>query len=191
MTKIKYEITDRLSKAFTFAMHAHDSIEQKRKYDGQPYWTHPIRVALATIPVALHEDEVIAAVLHDVLEDVAPFNTDYDAEVIRSEFGAGVLNLVKEVSCVSKPSDGNRAARKLLDRYHYAAGSPIAQTIKLLDFMDNAFDIVENDPSFADVFLQEKSALIIALVKADPLVRKLAINTVYAAKEKLGRKLDA
>ena len=44
--------------------------------------------------------------------------------------------LVDCLTDVSKPSDGNRAVRKEIDRQHLAKASPKAKTIKLADLID-------------------------------------------------------
>ena len=55
-----------------FAHAAHDSIKQVRKYTGEPYWNHTDAVAEVVASVGGTEDMVMAAHLHDVLEDVTP-----------------------------------------------------------------------------------------------------------------------
>lgn len=53
------------------------------------------------------ENMVIAALLHDTVED-----TSVTLEDIEFEFGAGVADWVKDLTDVSYPTDGHRAARK-------------------------------------------------------------------------------
>lgn len=88
----------KIEKALTLALHIHKY--QKRKGDGvTPYAVHPIGVALLLAPHKQDEDVIVAAILHDVLED-----TDYSPRKIEKIFGRRVLKLVKEVSD-SKPND--------------------------------------------------------------------------------------
>lgn len=105
---------------------------QVRKYTHDPYWTHPASVARIVATVSQDEEVVAAAFLHDVLED-----TSTTADNMRDRFGTKVTSLVLEVTDVSKPSDGNRAARKHLDLLHLAKSSPEGATIKLADLIDN------------------------------------------------------
>ena len=56
----------RLRAAFEYAEKAHGM--QKRK-DGSPYITHPIAAAEIIAEMGLDEDAIIAAILHDVMED--------------------------------------------------------------------------------------------------------------------------
>jgi hypothetical protein len=108
------------------------------------------------------EEMIAAAWLHDVVED-----TPATLEDVRREFGASVAVLVQDLTDVSRPSDGNRAARKEVDRRHLALASPRAKTIKVADLIDNCEDITRNDPRFARVFLQEMDALLGVLGEGD------------------------
>jgi hypothetical protein len=86
---------------------------------------------------------IAAAWLHDTVEDTPATFGD-----IEREFGAEVRALVADLTDVSKPSDGNRAVRKAIDRHHTAQASVRAKTVKLADLIDNCRDICEHDASF-------------------------------------------
>jgi len=155
-------MSELIERARNFATHAHQRIDQRRKYSDQPYDVHLEAVA-RLVASATGDDEMIAAAwLHDVVED-----TPATLEDVQREFGASVAALVRELTDVSRPSDGNRAARKEIDRRHLALASPRAKTIKLADLIDNCEDIARNDPRFARVFLQEMDALIAVLGEGD------------------------
>jgi len=144
-----------LEKAKQFTIAAHDSINHRRKYTDEPYWVHPERVAKLVSDFTKDDAVIAAAWLHDVLEDVAPTNANFNAAAIQREFGSRTLELVLEVTDVSKPEDGNRAARKAIDRAHLTKASNDAKLIKLADLIDNIIDITKNDPGFARVFRKE------------------------------------
>lgn len=146
-------MTDFLNRVREFAAAAHDG--QRRKYTGEPYILHPIAVARLVESVGLDEEVVAAALLHDVIED-----TQFGYVDIWARFGQRVADLVNEVTDVSKPSDGNRAVRKALDREHLAKASPEGMSIKLADLIDNTKSITIHDPDFARVYMREKKALI-------------------------------
>ena len=93
--------------------------------------------------------------VHDTVED-----TQATLEDIESHFGESVAEMVEELTDISKPSDGNRAIRKELDRQHSAQASVRAKTVKLADLIDNCKDIRKNDERFARVFLSEMGALL-------------------------------
>jgi len=78
--------TQLVEKALDLAIKAHDG--QKRK-SGEPYIVHPILVATITAVVSAEEIMVIAALLHDVVED-----TSYTLEDIKELFGADVAHIV-------------------------------------------------------------------------------------------------
>ena len=97
---------------------------------------------------------------------------------VRIGFTPRVAALVSDLTDVSKPEDGNRAARKELDRQHSAQASPEAQTIKLADLISNSKSIMEHDPKFAKVYMREKTALLEVLVQGHPTLHKQASDIV-------------
>lgn len=163
-----------VERAYTFAKAAHEAIGQVRKYTGEEYISHPIEVA-AIVSSVPHTDEMLAAaLLHDTVED-----TKVTAEDIRREFGAEVAALVGWLTDVSHPGDGNRAARKAIDRKHTAQAPVEAKTIKLADLISNSQSIIAHDPSFARVYLREKAALLEVLKEGDPTLWVRANQVVY------------
>ena len=161
----------RLEKALKFAVSAHSG--QVRKYTAIPYVTHPIAVMEIVSTVEHSEDMLIAALLHDVVED-----TDYKISDIHDEWGSAVAEMVMHLTDVSKPSDGNRAARKLIDRKHLANAPDNVKTIKLADLIHNSESIIANDPKFAGVYMKEKVMLLTALKGGDPKLMERAENIV-------------
>lgn len=82
--------TLRLNKALQFGAEAHAN--QKRKGSTIPYFTHPIAVALIVSEVTDDEDVIIAALLHDVIEDTK--DARFSEVEISKEFGERVLEIV-------------------------------------------------------------------------------------------------
>lgn len=84
------EEIQQVRRAYYYAEQAHDG--QKRS-SGEPYVTHPL--AVATILANLHLDHqaLMAALLHDVIED-----TGVNKEAISQQFGESVAELVDGVS---------------------------------------------------------------------------------------------
>ena len=160
-----------VKKALEFATEAHKG--QVRKYTGEPYIAHPIEVMGLLKQVVDDPEMHAAALLHDVVED-----TPVSIKEIKDEFGPRVAALVSDLTDVSKPEDGNRAARKELDRQHSAQASPEAQTIKLADLISNSKSIMEHDPKFAKVYMREKTALLEVLVQGHPTLHKQASDIV-------------
>ena len=79
----------RVRAAFDYAEEAHRT--QKRR-DGSPYLTHVVAAAIITAEMWLDEDSIIAALLHDVIED-----TDATHEDIAKHFGSAVAEIVEVV----------------------------------------------------------------------------------------------
>ena len=160
-----------LDKAIQFATKAHEG--QTRKYTGEPYIVHPLSVMEIVKTVDHTEEMLMAAVLHDTVED-----TDVTLQDIDREFGPVVAQLVEELTDVSKPEDGNRAFRKGLDRDHSPQASAQGQTIKIADLLDNTKSITEHDEHFAKVYMKEKALLLQILDKADKILLKKAQKKV-------------
>lgn len=159
--------TARYKRALAFCIAAHSAVGQKRKYTGEPYAVHPIEVAgiLYDWVQECTEEMLIAALLHDVVED-----TQVPLEVITAQFGFLVGSYVEQLTDISKPEDGNRATRKAIDREHLAGACPAAKTIKLADLISNTSTIVQHDPEFARVYLAEKRALLEVLKEGDSVL---------------------
>ncbi|AQZ83315.1 RelA/SpoT family protein [Acinetobacter calcoaceticus] len=115
--------------ACDFADLAHTGITRK---SGEPYILHPIAVSCILANMRLDAETLMAALLHDVIED-----TQYTKEDISEKFGLTVAELVDGVTKLSQSSDKeyNKAASfrkilqatlqdprviiiKLADRYH-------------------------------------------------------------------------
>lgn len=107
-----------LDKAISIAAAAHSG--QKDKY-GSPYILHPVRLM-----VRVHsEEEMITAILHDVVED-----TDWTLEGLEKEGFSH--NITEALDCLT------RREEETYDSYiERAASNPLARKIKLADLEDN------------------------------------------------------
>ena len=173
MNMFKGQFSQRISLAGAYAKNAH--VGQTRKYTGEPYIVHPAAVAelLRLNYKDCTEDMYMAALLHDTVED-----TDATHEEIARFFGDKVSELVKGLTDVSKPEDGNRATRKAIDRDHLAQGSKEVQTIKVFDLIHNTESIREHDPKFWEVYKLEKQDLLNVMTKVDPEIKQLAWESI-------------
>lgn len=84
---------EKILSAYSFAQKAHDG--QLRK-SGQPYIMHPIEVAKILIEMGMDTDTVVAALLHDVVED-----TPVTLDQVRNLFGEDVAALVDGLTKLS------------------------------------------------------------------------------------------
>ncbi len=93
-TYLPAEQVARVERAYVLGAEAHAG--QTRK-SGEPYITHPIAVASIMADLGLDAETIIAAILHDTLED-----TPLTAERLSAEFGATVAELVDGVTKLDK-----------------------------------------------------------------------------------------
>jgi guanosine-3',5'-bis(diphosphate) 3'-pyrophosphohydrolase len=90
----------RILRAFQVGARAHAGQERK---SGEPYITHPVAVAGILAEMGLDAETIIAAILHDTLED-----TELSREDIAGEFGDVVAELVDGVTKLDKLRFGTR-----------------------------------------------------------------------------------
>jgi guanosine-3',5'-bis(diphosphate) 3'-pyrophosphohydrolase len=91
---------DLLKQAYIVAREAHDG---QMRSSGEPYITHPVAVALNLAKMHLDHETLMAALLHDVIEDT-PVTKDQLAEL----FGHSVAELVEGVSKLDKLKFDNK-----------------------------------------------------------------------------------
>ena len=88
-------------RAYLFGAQAH---EGQHRASGEPYIHHPIEVARILAQMRLDYETIIAAILHDVIED-----TETVKDQIAEEFGAEVADLVDGVSKLTQISFKSKA----------------------------------------------------------------------------------
>jgi guanosine-3',5'-bis(diphosphate) 3'-pyrophosphohydrolase len=91
---------DLLKQAYIVAREAHDG---QMRSSGEPYITHPVAVALNLAKMHLDHETLMAALLHDVIEDT-PVTKDQLSEL----FGHTVAELVEGVSKLDKLKFDNK-----------------------------------------------------------------------------------
>jgi len=84
------EQVESVADAYEFAAIAHDG---QKRMSGEPYVSHPVAVAQILADMRLDSQAIIAAILHDVVED-----TETGIEDLSERFGSEVANLVDGVS---------------------------------------------------------------------------------------------
>ena len=123
---------DKLWFGFRFAKSAHEG--QFRK-SGEPFFAHAMTVASILAELRLDVDTLIAAMVHDVVED-----TSYTMEDIKQRFGLDVALMVDGVTKISSIRMVNKDARKA-ETYRKLvlaiAQDPRTVLIKLADRLHN------------------------------------------------------
>lgn len=95
------EQVDKVHQAYLTALEAHSG--QKRR-TGEPYLTHPVTVACMLADMKLDHQSIMAALLHDVIED-----TPVTKEMLEEQFGSQVAELVDGVSKLTQIEFVSRA----------------------------------------------------------------------------------
>ena len=93
-----------IDKAFETANSFH---EGQLRRSGEPYIIHPIAVANILVDLGMDYQSIVAALLHDVVED-----TDYTIEQLSEEFGEDVAILVDGVTKLGKVQLNNRETKE-------------------------------------------------------------------------------
>jgi (p)ppGpp synthase/HD superfamily hydrolase len=129
-------------RAIEFAARKH--IKQFRKGNAGPYISHPMGVMWILTRCGIrNENTLIAAVLHDTVED-----TDTTLEEIEELFGKIVAEYVAEVS---DDKSLPKAKRKRLQVEHAKHASIAAKMIKLADKYHNLESLIKDPPKGWDV----------------------------------------
>lgn len=138
------KITERFEKALTFAVDLHR--HQFRKGGELPYIGHLLGVCGIALENGADEDEAIAALLHDSIEDQAESfgGADKLREHIRSEFGEKVLAIVE--GCTDAESIPKPPWRERKERYvaHLADASASVLLVSASDKVYNARAILQD-----------------------------------------------
>ncbi|MGA8171725.1 MAG: RelA/SpoT family protein, partial [Methylocystis sp.] len=103
---------DLLNRAYVYAMQAHGA--QKRA-SGDPYFSHPLEVAAILTDLKLDDATIVAAVLHDTIEDTSTTREEID-RLFGEQIGRLVEGLTKidKLDLVSKQARQGENFRKLL-----------------------------------------------------------------------------
>lgn len=91
---------DLVKRAYFYAEQAHDG---QSRHSGEPYVTHPLAVAEILREMHMDHQSLMAAMLHDVIEDTGITQT-----AIAGQFGETVANLVDGVSKLNQMEFGTR-----------------------------------------------------------------------------------
>jgi guanosine-3',5'-bis(diphosphate) 3'-pyrophosphohydrolase len=140
----------------------------QRRKSGDPYITHPLAVATILAELGMDTTTLVAALLHDTVED-----TGLAIEVVAAEFGPEVAHLVDGVTKLDKVKFGEAAEAETIRKMIVAmARDPRVLVIKLADRLHNMRTL-----RFLPPAKQERKARETLEVLA-PLAHRLGMNTV-------------
>ncbi len=192
---------EKVERAYELANRAHMGV---RRRSGEPYIQHPLAVALILTQMRIDADGIVAALLHDVVED-----SDYTLEEVRARFGPAVATIVDGVTkfdaLAGKPGSGStpgsgpcapapeaerseEAGRDLKSRLRSEtvrkmllamAEDPRVVVIKLADRLHNMRTLSAMPPAKQQIIARETSEIYA------PLARRLGMGLVQAELEDL------
>ncbi|MDN5893065.1 MAG: bifunctional (p)ppGpp synthetase/guanosine-3',5'-bis(diphosphate) 3'-pyrophosphohydrolase [Nocardioides sp.] len=154
-----------VERAYTVAEEAHGP--QMRK-SGDPYITHPLAVTTILADIGMTEPTLVAALLHDTVED-----TSYTLDRLRAEFGDEVAQLVDGVTKLDKVKYGDSAQAETIRKMIVAMSRDIrVLVIKLADRLHNMRTL-----RYVKQETQERKARETLDIYA-PLAHRLGMNTI-------------
>lgn len=162
-------------KAISFAIHKHGSAT--RKFGNSPYVVHPISVAMRLASMNAGDDVVVAALLHDTIED-----TETTLDEIEAEFGTIVKNLVVEVTsdkaAIAAIDSPNAKGDYLVAKMN--SMSPDAFLIKLADRENNVSDLGTSDIDFSLKYSRSTHYILCRLRKTRSASERTLVQSISA-----------
>ncbi|MFP4122954.1 HD domain-containing protein [Coleofasciculus sp.] len=133
------KLSQRFTDALTFATELHAN--QTRKGNGVPYIAHLLAVSSIALEYGANEDEAIAALLHDAIEDQGGAAT---REEIRRRFGDTITDIVDgctDADTTPKPPWRQRKAAYIA---HIPTASASVRLVSAADKLHNAWSILKD-----------------------------------------------
>ena len=157
--------TDDVERAFSVAEIAHAG---QMRMSGDMYITHPVAVAQILADLGLNSETIIAALLHDTVED-----TKYSLKELKSDFGDEIADLVDGVTKLDKLIYGPTAQAETVRKMVVAMSRDIrVLVIKLADRLHNARTWKYVSPESAERKARE------TLDIYAPLAHRLGMNAI-------------
>ena len=133
------ELTERFEEALVYAFRLHQ--DQVRKQSRTPYVAHLLSVAALVLEDGGDEDQAIAALLHDAVEDQGGMAT---LEEIRLRFGENVTIIVDALTDAYTIPKPPWRPRKEAYIAHLHEASPEVRRVSLADKLHNARTILNS-----------------------------------------------
>jgi GTP pyrophosphokinase len=133
------KLSERFTDALTFATELHAN--QTRKGGGVPYISHLLGVASIALEYGANEDEAIAALLHDAIEDQGGAAT---REEIRHRFGDVVTEIVDGCTDSDQTPKPPWLQRKEAYIAHIPTASASVRLVSAADKLHNAWSILKD-----------------------------------------------
>lgn len=160
--------------AYRYAFQAHDGVVRKT---GEPYITHPVSVACILAELHMDVPTILAALLHDVVEDTSITTAD-----IKDQFGQTVADLVDGVSKLDKIEfqSASQAQAENFRKMLLAMSQDVRVIlVKLADRLHNMQTLEAMRPEKQKLIARE------TLDIYAPIANRLGLNSIYQALEDL------
>src|SRR5579872_1614267 len=131
------QLTARFDEAMVYAAKAHAG--QTRKASSVPYISHPLAVAALALENGASEDEAIAALLHDVVEDCGGLERLRD---VRDRFGDEVAEIVMGCTDATEIPKPPWKGRKEAYLRHLEEAPPSVLLVSACDKLHNVRSLV-------------------------------------------------
>ncbi len=162
-------------RAYQFGAEAH---EGQRRASGEPYIQHPIQVAKILAEMRLDHQSIVAAILHDVIED-----TDTAKPQIAKQFGKEVAELVDGVSKLTQISFESRAEAQA--EYFRKMLMAMARDIRVI--LVKLADRLHNMRTLSALPLDKRRRIARETVDIyAPIAHRLGLNSIRLELEDLG-----
>lgn len=159
---------------YRYAFQAHDGVVRKT---GEPYITHPVSVACIMADLHMDVPTILAALLHDVVED-----TDVTTQDIKTQFGAQVSELVDGVTKLDKIEfeSASQAQAENFRKMFLAMSQDVRVIlVKLADRLHNMQTLEAMKPE------QQRRIAKETLDIYAPIANRLGLNDIYQELEDL------
>jgi RelA/SpoT family (p)ppGpp synthetase len=175
ITYLDEEKVDLIEQAFLLARKAH---EGQYRHSGDPYIVHPVAVARILANMGMDYQSLMAALLHDVIED-----TEYGWKDLSDRFGDTVANLVEGVSKLTQIEFRTKAEAQAENFQKMALAMSKDIRVVLVKLADRLHNMRTLGP-----LTYEKRRRVAAetLDIYAPIANRLGINTIRVELEDLG-----
>lgn len=170
---------DLVRKAFDLANEAHSKMRRK---SGEPYFTHPIAVAMIVASeIGLGVKSIVSALLHDVVED-----TDYTLNDIETLFGPSIAGIVGGLTKIANILDKDASLQVENFRRMILTMSQDIRVIfiKLADRLHN-MRTLDSMPEYKQIKIASETTYLYA-----PLAHRLGLYSIKTELEDLALKYE-
>ena len=161
-------------RAYFYAEQAHDG---QYRHSGDPYVTHPLAVASILSEMHMDHQSLMAAMLHDVIEDTGITKT-----AIKNQFGNTVADLVDGVSKLNKITFSSRAEAQAENFQKMAMAMAKDLRVILVKIADRLHNMQTMDsmPEYKQVKIASETLYIYA-----PLAHRIGLYNIKTELEDL------